>query len=71
MSNNVWLVREEGDDYHGSRNVCAYTKEADAKKRVEKLEREKKPCRDCGDSYFYFAHPIELLEEFEETEDGS
>jgi len=48
--------------------LCTYTKEADAKKRVEKLEREKKPCRDCGDSYFYFAHPIEVLEEFE---DGS
>jgi hypothetical protein len=50
MSNNVWLVREEGDDYHGSRDICAYTKEVDAKKRVEKLEREKKPCQDCGDS---------------------
>ena len=66
MSNNVWLVREEGDDYHGSRDICAYTKEVDAKKRVEKLEREKKPCQDCGDSYFYFAYPIEVLEEFNE-----
>ncbi len=66
MSKNVWLVREEGDDYHGSRDICAYTKEADAKKRVEKLDREQKPCKDCGDKYSYFAHPIEVLEEYED-----
>jgi hypothetical protein len=68
MSKNVWLVREEGDDYHGSRDICAYTKEADANKRVEKLDREQKPCKDCGDKYSYFAYPIEVLEEFIEDE---
>ena len=43
-------------DFEGERHI----------KRVEKLDREQKPCKDCGDKYSYFAHPIEVLEEYED-----
>ena len=66
MGKYVWIVREEGDDYHGSRDVCAYTKEVDAKKRAEKLDREQKPCPDCGDKYSYWTYDIQVLEKFDE-----
>lgn len=68
MSKQVWLIREVGDDYHGSRNVCAYTKEEDAKKIAEKLYSEQEPCPDCGDKYSYPVHSIEVLEEIEDEQ---
>ena len=56
----VYLVMENGDDYHGSGPVRAFTKKDLAEAHADKLDREQKPCEHCGDTYTYTVSDLEL-----------
>jgi len=56
----IWLITEHGDDYHGTRAVCAYKNEGVARKEAYWLEENQDPCHDCGHRYCYTVSEIEL-----------
>ena len=58
----IWLLNENGDDYHGSRVVCAYKNEEQARKEALWLTENQDPCEDCGHLYSYSVSIIDLEE---------
>ena len=56
----IYVIVENGDDYHGTSSVRAFTDKELAKTHAKWLEKEQTPCRDCGNKYYYTVQEIEV-----------
>ena len=61
--NDVFVVMENGDDYHGTRPVEAFTNESEALRCSKSLQVNQTP--DCGSEtcchkYWYSVHKVRL-----------
>lgn len=57
-SNEIYLIMEYGDDYHGTQPVEAHSTEEAANLRVAALRASQTPCEQCQHTYSYVVHTI-------------
>lgn len=57
----VWILDENGDDYHGSRTVAVFRNEIDARREADVMRTEQVACQDCGHLYWYSVYQVDLL----------
>lgn len=54
----IYLVMEYGDDYHGSQPVEAHSTEKAARQRADILRKSQSPCIECQHTYSYVVYTI-------------
>jgi len=57
----VWVLDENGDDYHGSRTVAAFRTEEAARREADLMRVDQEPCAECGHLYWFSVYEVELL----------
>ena len=56
----VFLLIANGDDYHGTFPVKAFTNKEKADKAKEGADKNQECCEQCGHKYVHTVHSIEL-----------